>query len=404
MELKIPKQVKEILLKLESSGFEAYIVGGCVRDILMGIKPNDWDICTSARPDQVVKTFESDEVLLTGVKHGTVTVVLDRVGYEITTFRNDGKYSDGRHPDCVSYSNSIVEDLKRRDFTINSIAYNPKTGFIDLFGGMEDIKNKIVRCVGNPCDRFNEDYLRMLRAVRFSIKYGMTIDEKTEAAIWENKEKIKNVSFERIQNETIKALSLGYSYLLGSLIKVVVPIVENDTLMNLGILNVLGGGLYSKLSALFNFDKKIQSSTLKKLRFDNKTIKRVSNVSTMADDIYSMISYNTKSDTTILRVGLNIDDSIIEEALSLVKYHSMLNRRFDIYDKAKSLYSSIPKAKKLPYKICHLDIDGNDLKEFGFNGKRIGQELKTVLRRVILEELENNKDAITHYIQRCYLR
>ena len=404
MELKIPKQVKEILLKLESSGFEAYIVGGCVRDILMGIKPNDWDICTSARPDQVVKTFESDEVLLTGVKHGTVTVVLDRVGYEITTFRNDGKYSDGRHPDCVSYSNSIVEDLKRRDFTINSIAYNPKTGFIDLFGGMEDIKNKIVRCVGNPCDRFNEDYLRMLRAVRFSIKYGMTIDEKTEAAIWENKEKIKNVSFERIQNETIKALSLGYSYLLGSLIKVVVPIVENDTLMNLGILNVLGGGLYSKLSALFNFDKKIQSSTLKKLRFDNKTIKRVSNVSTMADDIYSMISYNTKSDTTILRVGLNIDDSIIEEALSLVKYHSMLNRRFDIYDKAKSLYSSIPKAKKLPYKICHLDIDGNDLKEFGFNGERIGQELKTVLRRVILEELENNKDAITHYIQRCYLR
>lgn len=404
MELKIPDRVKYILSRLESRGFEAYIVGGCVRDTLLGLEPNDWDICTSAHPDQVVETFYSDEVLLTGIKHGTVTVVLDRVGYEITTFRNDGKYSDGRHPDYVSYSNSITEDLKRRDFTINSIAYNQKTGFIDLFGGIEDIKNKVVRCVGNPYDRFNEDFLRMLRAVRFSIKYGMTIDEKTEAAIWENKEKIKNVSFERIQNETIKALSLGYSYLLGSLIKVVVPIVENDTLMNLGILNVLGGGLYSKLSALFNFDKKIQSSTLKKLRFDNKTIKRVSNVSTMADDIYSMISYNTKSDTTILRVGLNIDDSIIEEALSLVKYRSMLNRRFDIYDKAESLYSSIPKAKKLPYKICHLDIDGNDLKEFGFNGERIGQELKTVLRRVILEELENNKDAITHYIQRCYLR
>ena len=182
---KIPSQVLEILKKFENAGHEAYIVGGCVRDMLLGREPKDWDICTSAEPKQVIGLFGIKNVYLTGLKHGTVTVLprfennayIPMTGYEVTTFRVDGGYSDGRHPDSVSFTKSIKEDLARRDFTINAMAYNPKTGLIDPFDGQKDLTMKIVKCVGNPVDRFKEDALRILRALRFSSQLGFDIEE-----------------------------------------------------------------------------------------------------------------------------------------------------------------------------------------------------------------------------------
>lgn len=206
---KIPSQVLEILKKFENAGHEAYIVGGCVRDMLLGREPKDWDICTSAEPKQVIGLFGIKNVYLTGLKHGTVTVLprfennayIPMTGYEVTTFRVDGGYSDGRHPDSVSFTKSIKEDLARRDFTINAMAYNPKTGLIDPFDGQKDLTMKIVKCVGNPVDRFKEDALRILRALRFSSQLGFDIEENTEYAMYVIRDEMKLLSNERIGKE-----------------------------------------------------------------------------------------------------------------------------------------------------------------------------------------------------------
>ena len=167
MEMRLPRSVVEIIDRLESLGYEAYAVGGCVRDTLLGREPEDWDITTSAKPEAVKKAF--DRTIDTGIEHGTVTVMKNHVGYEVTTYRIDGEYEDNRHPKQVSFTGNLVDDLERRDFTINAMAYNPKTGLVDAFDGTSDLKRRIIRCVGDPDKRFDEDALRMLRAVRFSI-------------------------------------------------------------------------------------------------------------------------------------------------------------------------------------------------------------------------------------------
>ena len=170
----MPPQVERILERLNEKGFEAYAVGGCVRDSLLGRQPEDWDITTSARPEQVKALFR--RTIDTGILHGTVTVMMDGAGYEVTTYRIDGEYADGRHPKQVVFTPDLLEDLKRRDFTINAMAYSPETGIVDAFGGMEDLKAGIIRCVGNPIDRFTKDALRILRAVRFSAQLGFEIE------------------------------------------------------------------------------------------------------------------------------------------------------------------------------------------------------------------------------------
>ena len=165
MEIRIPVPAEEIINKLNEHGYEAYVVGGCVRDMLLGREPGDWDITTSALPGQVKEVFR--RTVDTGIQHGTVTVMMGKEGYEVTTYRIDGEYSDGRHPNSVEFTPDLVEDLKRRDFTINAMAYNDQVGLVDKFGGLDDIEKKLVRCVGNPDKRFNEDALRILRALRF---------------------------------------------------------------------------------------------------------------------------------------------------------------------------------------------------------------------------------------------
>ena len=204
MKLTIPVNAEKILRVLENQGFEAFIVGGCVRDSILGRRPDDWDITTSARPEQVKALFR--RTVDTGLKHGTVTVLMDKESYEVTTYRIDGEYEDGRHPKEVAFTASLEEDLKRRDFTINAMAYHPDRGLVDLFHGMDDIRAEIIRCVGNPLERFGEDALRILRAVRFSAQLGFSIEAETKTGIEELAPNLKLVSAERIQTELVKLL------------------------------------------------------------------------------------------------------------------------------------------------------------------------------------------------------
>ncbi len=202
--IRVPRAAEEIVEKLNSRGFEAYVVGGCVRDSLLRKEPEDWDITTSAKPEQVKAVF--GRTIDTGIKHGTVTILRGGKGYEVTTFRIDGEYEDGRHPRSVEFTTSLTEDLKRRDFTVNAMAYSRQTGLVDVFGGLKDLEEHRICCVGNAYDRFTEDALRMLRALRFSAQLGFAIEEKTEAALRELAPNLRNVSKERVQAELTKLL------------------------------------------------------------------------------------------------------------------------------------------------------------------------------------------------------
>lgn len=206
IEIKIPQEVQLILNILTAQGYEAYVVGGCVRDSLLGQKPQDWDICTSALPQEVKKAFNNFPVLETGLKHGTVTVMIEHELYEVTTYRIEGKYSDNRHPDKVEFIKNLEQDLARRDFTINAMAYNPKSGLVDCFNGLADLRNKIIRCVGKAEERFLEDGLRILRALRFASAYDFKIDKNTEEAIEAKKGLLSKIAVERIQVELNKLL------------------------------------------------------------------------------------------------------------------------------------------------------------------------------------------------------
>lgn len=204
MTMDMPKNVDTAINLLQSAGFEAYAVGGCVRDSLLGKTPNDWDITTSAKPEDMKSVFAEFHCIDTGIKHGTVTVVIDGEPLEITTFRLDGEYEDNRHPKSVTFTSNLGADLGRRDFTVNAMAYSKKTGTVDLFGGQNDLKNKIIRCVGDPDRRFNEDALRILRALRFASALDFEIEEKTAQSLLKNRALLGNISEERIAKELLK--------------------------------------------------------------------------------------------------------------------------------------------------------------------------------------------------------
>ena len=232
MKFLIPQKVNDIIEELMRHGFEAYAVGGCVRDIVLGREPEDWDITTSATPQEVKKIFR--RTVDTGIQHGTVTVLIDKDHYEVTTYRLDGVYEDNRHPKEVFFTSSLTEDLKRRDFTMNAMAYNEKEGFIDRFGGMEDIRKGLIRCVGSAEERFSEDALRILRAVRFSAQLGFTIEEETLMAVKAKAANLNSISSERIRVELTKLLLSDHPdrlrdlYELG-ITKVILP--EFDAMM-----------------------------------------------------------------------------------------------------------------------------------------------------------------------------
>lgn len=232
MKIQIPEKANYIIKTIMDAGYEAYVVGGCVRDSILGRVPGDWDITTSAKPEEVKALFR--RTIDTGIQHGTVTVMLDKEGFEVTTYRIDGKYEDSRHPKEVTFTPNLVEDLKRRDFTINAMAYNEESGLVDIFGGLADIENKTIRCVGNAEERFREDALRIMRAIRFSAQLGYTIEEQTRAAIRELAPTLQKISVERIQVELTKLITsphpdtLRMAYEMG-VTKIVLP--EFDKMM-----------------------------------------------------------------------------------------------------------------------------------------------------------------------------
>lgn len=204
MKIDLPHNVDYIINELMNNGYEAYAVGGCIRDSILGREPKDWDITTSARPIEVKKLFR--RTVDTGIQHGTVTVMLDREGYEVTTYRIDGEYEDNRRPKSVEFTVELVEDLKRRDFTINAMAYNRHEGLVDVFDGLNDLNKGIIRCVGSAAERFDEDALRILRAVRFSAQLGFEIEDETLKAVQEKADRLEAISAERIRVELNKLL------------------------------------------------------------------------------------------------------------------------------------------------------------------------------------------------------
>lgn len=232
MKVQIPEKVSEIIEVLQQNGYDAYAVGGCIRDSFMGREPNDWDITTSAKPLEVKRLFR--QTVDTGLQHGTVTVMIAKEGFEVTTYRIDGEYEDSRHPKEVTFTGELREDLKRRDFTINAMAYNDRDGLVDAFGGIEDMDKKVIRCVGNPTERFTEDALRILRAVRFSAQLGFSIEEETMKAAKELAPTLSKISAERIATELIKLLVSDHPDYLeaayeNDITAVILP--EFDTLM-----------------------------------------------------------------------------------------------------------------------------------------------------------------------------
>lgn len=212
MKIELPKKVIMIIDNLQMHGYEAYAVGGCVRDSILCRKPEDWDITTSARPEEVKRLFR--RTVDTGIEHGTVTVMLGKDGFEVTTYRVDGEYADNRHPKEVTFTASLEEDLKRRDFTINAMAYNDEVRLVDIFGGMKDLNHHLIRCVGDPMERFSEDALRILRAVRFSAQLAFPIEKQTADAVRALAPTLEHISAERIQVELVKLLTSAHPELI----------------------------------------------------------------------------------------------------------------------------------------------------------------------------------------------
>lgn len=279
MVIELPAPVEKIITKLNEHGFEAYAVGGCVRDTLLGRNPEDWDITTSALPEQVKALFP--RTVDTGILHGTVTVLMQGEGYEVTTYRIDGEYEDGRHPNQVEFTPDLREDLRRRDFTINAMAYSRETGLVDIFGGIEDLENGIIRCVGNAMERFEEDALRILRAIRFSAQLGFRIERYTWEGIGRIAPNIQKVSKERIQVELTKLLLSPRPQQVTDVFETQISTYISDDFAaipraRICIPSTLPAVRFIRWAAFLRIVSSIQGvAVLKSLKLDNDTISKV---------------------------------------------------------------------------------------------------------------------------------
>lgn len=429
MEIRLPEKVHKIIETLMAAGCEAYAVGGCIRDSVLGRTPNDWDITTSAKPEKIKQLFS--RTIDTGIKHGTVTVMMDREGFEVTTYRIDGEYEDGRHPKEVTFTAELEEDLKRRDFTINAMAYNEQTGLVDLYGGLQDIDRGMIRCVGEARERFTEDALRMLRAVRFSAQLGYQIERDTKKAIQELSPSLRRISAERIQAELVKlvvsdhpdylrtAYETGitaqflpefdlcmetkqnnphHCYHVGEHILHSMMQVEPDKILRLGMLfHDIGkpqtltvdaeGITHNKRHA--EVGEQMTMQILRRLKFDNDTIRKVTKIVRFHDQ-------EVGASPGAVRRAVNRTGEDIFRMLFSVK-------RADIL--AQSDYLRKEKLEKLTYiqalyeEICQkhecmnlkdLAVTGTDLIALGIPpGKEIGRILNQLLE-IVLEDPERN--------------
>lgn len=434
MNIRIPEKAAYIIEKLEQEGHEAYVVGGCVRDALLNREPEDWDITTSASPFQVKNIFR--RTIDTGIQHGTVTVMLEKEGFEVTTYRIDGEYEDGRHPNSVQFTSKLEEDLKRRDFTINAMAYNPRTGIVDLFGGQEDLNNRIIRCVGKAEERFTEDALRILRAVRFSAQLGFKIEEKTQQAIQFLACHLDKVSQERIQVEITKLLISDHperiktAYELG-ITSIILP--ELDAVMSIPQRNqyhcyTVGDHTIAMVqqiqstkvlrwaALLHDLGKKkthridengqdhfyghaqesalLAKKILRRLKFDNDTIDKVNRLITYH-------AYHLRRDKKVIRrcmsqIGADLFEDLLEvmRADTMAKSQYQRQERLDDIIEIRTLSKEIL-ADKECITLKQLAVNGQDLIQEGVKpGKQLGEILNTMLDYVLNHPEENQKETL----------
>ena len=438
--IQLPEKVKYIIDTIMEAGYEAYAVGGCIRDSILLREPSDWDITTSASPYQVKELFR--RTLDTGIKHGTVTVMLDKEGFEVTTYRIDGEYEDGRHPKEVTFTRNLTEDLKRRDFTINAMAYNEKDGLVDIFGGLDDIRNRIIRCVGNPLDRFSEDALRMMRAVRFSAQLGYQIEAETSKAISILASNLKKISAERIQTELVKLLiSPNPDYLTKAyetgITAVILP--EFDLCMqteqrnphhcyNVGVhtleaVKAVRRDRVLRLATLFHdmgkpsclttdeegidhfhghpeVSEEIAGNILHRLKFDNDTIYMVKKLVRYHDQYIEPGEKNVRR--AMGRMGEDVFPLLLEvkEADTLAQSNYLRREKEQNLKEVREVYRKILEENQC-VSLKTLAVNGKDLMEqTGMKpGKELGETLAALLDLVIDDPALNNREYLINAVK-----
>lgn len=434
MKIALPEKVSFIINTLMRAGYEAYAVGGCVRDVMLNRTPMDWDITTSAKPHEVKQLF--GHTIDTGILHGTVTVMLEQEGFEVTTYRIDGEYEDARHPKEVSFTSDLLEDLKRRDFTINAMAYNDTQGLVDAFDGVGDLKRGIIRCVGCATERFSEDALRMLRAVRFSAQLGFVLEEETRAAIVELAPNIAKVSAERIQMELVKLLTSNHPeeirtayetgltavflpefdrmmetaqnnphhcYTVGEHTLMALQGVEADKVLRLTMLlhdvakPVCHTTDENGIDHFYGHPQKgseMARMILRRLKFDNDTTDRVSALVRWHDDNPELSPRSVRR--AISRIGLERYPALfaVKRADTLAQSTYCREEKLTYLDAYEALYHEVME-KQQCLTIKQLAVTGSDLIEAGMQpGKEIGSVLKQLLELVLEAPELNTKEKL----------
>lgn len=439
MEVKLPQKVKYIIDTLTEHGYEAYAVGGCVRDSILGRIPEDWDITTSAKPVQVKEIFE--RTIDTGISHGTVTVMIEKEGFEVTTYRVDGEYEDSRHPKEVTFTASLEEDLKRRDFTINAMAYNPSKGVVDNFQGTEDLKKGVIRCVGNPKERFGEDALRMLRAVRFGAQLGFSIEEQTKEAIRELVPTLGNISAERIQVEMVKLVVSNHpehikiawetgitreifpefnqmmktpqntphhKYNVGEhTLKALRKIESDKTLRLTMLLHDVAKPVCRTVDKegkdhFYKHPQKgaeMAAQILRRLKFDNETIRCVSKLVYWHDYKPALTLPGIRK--AIYKIGEDLFPLLFKVKYADLMAQSDYKRVEKLKDleRMKQIYKKVIEQKDC-VSLKNLAVSGKDLLEEGMKpGKEIGSVLNELLMMVLEEPSKNEKEQLLSYVR-----
>lgn len=399
--MKIPEAVEFIINQLKNHGYEAFAVGGCVRDTLLHREPGDWDITTSAKPEQVKQVFP--RTIDTGIQHGTVTIMMNHVGYEVTTYRIDGEYEDGRHPKSVEFTGELVEDLKRRDFTINAMAYSHETGIVDKFGGVEDLERKLIRCVGNPMDRFTEDALRILRAIRFSAQLGFDIEPETRHAISVIAPNMVHVSKERIQVELTKLLLSDHPQEIRTVFETGISVYVSDSFARIPVEKV---NISTALKAFKHlrwaaFLKDVTPEeavkVLRDLKLDNDTINRVRVLVKWWRQPVPL------EKPAVRRVMSQMEPELFDDLLDLKETLCPEPQTAEELLLLKQLSAAIREAGDC-VELKHLAVTGSDLIQAGIKpGKAVGEILRALLEQVMDAPEKNEKECLLAWVKEYFI-
>ena len=384
MKFDLPKSVRFILDRFNDAGYAAYVVGGPVRDLLRGVVPYDYDVTTNAKPNETKALFSDIRAIDTGIKHGTVTLVIDGAPYEVTTYRIDGEYLDARHPSDVEFTDKLELDLLRRDFTMNAIAYNPRVGLVDTTGGISDIEGKVIRCVGEAHLRFSEDALRILRALRFSATLGFEIEERTAEAIFALKSNLDLVSRERIYAELRKMLAGNY---LSSVVSAFLPVLffiipEWESIKNLHTIKFTTDFTVNLIAlfALAGANGEAFAKRMRELRADNATV----NIGTAVLTALAKFSFDKKEELISLSLSLGAEQARVACRVAIAT---------GVADKsAHDILEEI--LSKTPITLKQLNISGDDLVTLGYRGAEIKKTLNALLSEVAFGRIENEKKSL----------